>query len=354
MSAARTERLLNLLTLLLNSRRPVALREIRELDEFGAYRTNDPKSGERAFERDKAALVELGVPLRWIAPEQADDDEDGLGGYVIDREKYFLPEIELSIADLALLSIAGAAAAGISGWPGRPAVIRALAKLGFDVDDESPMASVAHAPMLEGVDSKTVGAHLQELHDAVARRRSVDLVYRKSRDDITERRVDPYGLYYRRGAWYLVAYCHRREAERTFHLARIQTLSPARGEHHFDVPATFALRTHVERRPFEFPSQVPVTVKIRLAARLVPAVPEIFGPRAQVSPLDDGAEVSLTVTHRSAVIETVLPYGADAEVLEPADLRQELRELYRGLAATYRDAPPREEGLLPPPAEVSP
>ena len=52
MSAARTERLLNLLTLLLNSRRPISLREIREMDEFLAYQTSDPKSGERAFERD--------------------------------------------------------------------------------------------------------------------------------------------------------------------------------------------------------------------------------------------------------------------------------------------------------------
>ena len=58
MSAARTERLLNLLTFLLNTRRPISLREIREHEEFNAYSTADPKSGERAFERDKAALVD--------------------------------------------------------------------------------------------------------------------------------------------------------------------------------------------------------------------------------------------------------------------------------------------------------
>ena len=88
MSAARTERLLNLLTLLLNARRPMSLREIRELDEFDAYRTEDPKSGERAFERDKAALVELGIPLRWVAPEQDEEEEGGQGGYVVDRERF--------------------------------------------------------------------------------------------------------------------------------------------------------------------------------------------------------------------------------------------------------------------------
>ncbi len=352
MSAARTERLLNLLTLLLNTRRPIALREIREMDEFGAYRTADPKSGERAFERDKAALVELGVPLRWIPPEQADDDEDGLGGYVIDREKYYLPELELGLSELALLSIAGSAAAGISGFPGRAAVLRALAKLGFDVDDESPASAVAHAPMLEGVDHKTVGTHLQELHDAVARRSSVEIVYRKSRDSVTERRVDPHGLYYRRGAWYLVGYCHLRQTDRTFHLARIQSLTPVRGEKHFEVPEGFSLRTHVERRPFEFPSHAPITVVIRLAARLLPAVPELFGPRARVSRTEDGARVEIDVTHRTALVETVVPYGADAEVLEPADVREELRELYRTLAARYADAESKDEGLLAVPKEA--
>ncbi len=85
MSAARTERLLNLLTLLLNAPRPVSLRDLREHEEYDAYRSSDPKSGERAFERDKAALIELGVPLRWIAPER-EDEEDGSGGYVVAAE----------------------------------------------------------------------------------------------------------------------------------------------------------------------------------------------------------------------------------------------------------------------------
>lgn len=342
MSAARTERLLNLLTLLLNTRRPVALREIREMDEFRAYRTQDPKSGERAFERDKAALIELGVPLRWISPEQSDDDEDGVGGYVIDRDRYFLPEIELDASELALLSIAGSAAATIESFPGRAAVVRALAKLGFDVDETSPTSSLAHAPMPEGADPKVIAETLQTLHDAVAQRRAVSLTYAKLPTDVTERRVDPYGLYYRRGAWYLVAYCHLRRDERTFHLARIRSVAFAGAAGGIRVPDNFSLRQHVERRPFEFPSHAPEEVTIRLAARLVPAVPEIFGARARVRRLDEEIQVDLTVTHRSQLVAAVLPYGADAEVLSPKDLRDELRTIYRHLADRYGNAVPGE------------
>lgn len=340
MSAARTERLLNLLTLLLNTRRPIALREIREMDEFHAYRTSDPKSGERAFERDKAALIELGVPLRWVPPEQADDDEDGIGGYVIERDRYFLPDLHLEPAELALLSIAGSAAAGIRGFPGRSAVVRALAKLGFDIDDESPMVSIAHAPMLEGVDAESVGAHLEVLHDAVARKLRVALSYRRG-DELSEREVDPYGLYYRRGAWYLVGYCHLREAERTFHLGRVASVALAKGQSkasaHFELPEDFDLHTHVARRPWEFPSHAPLVASIQLHARLVPAIPEIFGQRVSVEESSAGATVRVEVKHRQALIAAVLPYGAAAEVLEPADLRNELRDIYRDLAARHRE-----------------
>ncbi len=338
MSAERTERLLNLLTLLLNTRRPISLREIREHPEFNAYVTRDAKSGERAFERDKAALMELGVPVRWVAPE-GDEDDEGLGGYLIDQSRYYMPDLKLAPAEAALLSIAGAAAAAIEGFPGRATVIRALAKIGFDVDETHPGPSLAHAPIRSAHGAELAAEHLQLLHDAVAGRRSVQLAYESLRGGITHRQVDPYGLYYRQGVWYLVGYCHLRQAERTFHLGRIHQ---ARLQHadrrapDFAVPAGFAISAHVERRPWEFPQHPPAEVVIRLAARLVPAIPELFGRRAQVTAGPNGALVRLHVSHRQALIAAVLPYGAAAEVLEPMELRQEIAIIYEQLSMRYQ------------------
>ncbi len=339
MSAARAERLLNLLTLLLNTRRPVSLREIREHEEFSAYRTKDPKSGERAFERDKAALLEMGVPLKWMAPEQLEDDEEGVGGYYIDRELYFLPELQLEPGELALLSIAGAAAAAIEGFPGRAAVVRALAKLGFDLDETRPPPTMAHAPIKEGEDPAKMAAHLEVLHEAVANRAKVILNYRAAEARVTEREVDPWGLYYRQGVWYLVGYCHLRRAERTFHLGRMLEVRRKHLEGHtgdFDVPTSFSLKLHVQQRPWEFPNTSPFEVRIRLAERLVPAIPELFGQRAQFARTDQGPIITLSVSHRAALIAAVLPFGAAAEVLSPADLRAELGVIYATLAKRYQ------------------
>ena len=48
--------------LLLRARAPVTFREIRE--QFPSYKTANVEAGLRAFERDKADLLELGVPVR--------------------------------------------------------------------------------------------------------------------------------------------------------------------------------------------------------------------------------------------------------------------------------------------------
>jgi predicted DNA-binding transcriptional regulator YafY len=337
MSAARTERLLNLLTLLLNAPQPVSLREIREHEEFEAYKTSDPKSGERAFERDKSALLELGVPLRWVAPER-EDEEDGAGGYVIDREKYYLPELELQPTELALLSIAGAAAAGVAGFPNRGAVIRALAKLGFDADEGHIPSTLAHTPVQEGVDPEKIGAFLATLHEAIAVQRVLHVVYGGGRGgEKTERDVDPYGLYYKQGAWYLVGHCHLRNAERTFHLARILDVKAVRpsAQHEFEAPASFDLANHARRRAWEFPQEEPFAVTVRLDERLVPAVHEIFGPGVKTEATGAGLLVRLQATHRQALVNTLLPYGAAAEVLEPAGLRDMMANTYARLAAMY-------------------
>ncbi len=342
MSAVRTERLLNLLALLLNARRPISLRDMREMEEFAAYCTEDPKSGERAFERDKAELVELGVPLRWVPPEQDEENEtDGLGGYVIDRDRYYLTELEQPPAEVALLSIAGAAAAAVPHFPNHSALVRALAKIGFDVEEAEPRApALAHAPIVAGADPKRIGAHLSLLHEAIGARRRVEIAYQGTDGGKTSREVDPWGLYYRQGIWYLVGWCHLRKGERTFHLGRTERVQVTGKNGSFEVPADFDLSGHVRRRPWEFPKEEPIEVVIRLADKLVPAIPELFGSRAAVDRRGGATVVRLTVTHRQALIDAVLPFGAAAEVIAPAELRRDIGAIYEALAARYGGGEP--------------
>src|SRR5262245_35662845 len=99
--------------LLLRARSPVTYRDIRE--QFVAYQTGNPEAGLRAFERDKADLLELGVPIRYITPEEDDSLEDG--GYVIDVKRFRMPEVRLTADEISALVLAASVARAVPGGP---------------------------------------------------------------------------------------------------------------------------------------------------------------------------------------------------------------------------------------------
>ncbi len=360
MSAARTERLLNLLTLLLNARKPVTFSAIRDLDEFAAYRSADPKSGERAFERDKAALIELGIPLSYVMSE---GDGEELGGYVLDTEAYFLPALKLSATEQAMLSLASVAALGNSHFPLRSALVRAVGKLGFDVDpvfvlndggqliDTGPMGvsqarfATGHSGLQLGANAELVWGHMKLLQGAVAKGQQVEFHYHKPNANVgaqNARCLSPYGVYYRQGMWYVVGHCHERSALRTFHVGRMRGLRLAfkTKTNSFSVPESFDLSAHAQQMPWAYGPGELVDVVVRLAAKLVPATLEIFGHEAEVDEARDergSALVRIKVRDLKALMATLLPFGAAAEVLEPPELRSALGVVFASLHARYTE-----------------
>src|SRR4051794_33097767 len=119
--------------ILLRARTPVTYREIR--DQFPGYQTTNVEAGLRAFERDKADLLELGVPVRYITPEEDDSLEDG--GYVIDLKRYRLPEVHLTADEVSALVLAASVARAVPGGSYPKVVDLALRKLSFDMPEAS-------------------------------------------------------------------------------------------------------------------------------------------------------------------------------------------------------------------------
>src|SRR5262245_41723174 len=94
----RAERLLNLVALLLEAQEPVSWAEVREHfpEEYGGNKD----AAERKFERDKAELLDVGIPLRYL---QGHGEDEQKSGYVVDRESYYLPELSLTPEEWAVL-----------------------------------------------------------------------------------------------------------------------------------------------------------------------------------------------------------------------------------------------------------
>jgi len=336
----KAERLLDLAAFLLRAAEPVSWREIQEQfpEDYGG------SSGEaaiRKFERDKAELLELGIPVRYLA-----GDEDLSAGYLVDKEDFYLPDLTLPPEDLALLYLAGSAALAQQAFPYARDLAHALNKLSFAA--RAPGASeVAASATLHlsadeaaGPEEGEAARKLELASQAVAARKRMHILYagaeRRAR---TERDLDPYGLFQQGGAWFVVGWCHLRRALRTFHLGRILSLDvngAAPRTPDFPVPKDFALAEFATREPWEYRVHEPIRCRVRLDSPVSPEARESFGARARWEESPDGAVVEVEATNSEALVRQVLSLGDRAELLSPRKLRLRAQALLETLARRSR------------------
>ena len=109
------ERLLNLLAFLLTAERPVTAEEIRMT--VAGYAKESDEAFHRMFERDKALLRRMGIPLEL----KATDGWEVEYGYALHPDEYQLPDPDLNDEERAALWLA-AQVVRLGGQPaGRPA-----------------------------------------------------------------------------------------------------------------------------------------------------------------------------------------------------------------------------------------
>lgn len=292
------------MSFLLGAHRPVTWPEIR--DAFpGDYLGAAEDSCIRKFERDKAELIELGIPLEWVP-----GGPDHPGGYRIDRGQYYLPDLEFSPEERALLSTAGAAALEQPAFPLREDLLRALDKLFFST-------SSAHRglePPRPATDREE--EHLERLGRAVVAQRKVRIVYRSYRGERTERTIAPYGLTFRSGAWFLVAHCELRQAVRTFLVERIATVEEVAGKGAaFTVPAGFDVGAHVGRQAWELALHPKRQVTLLARPQVAPLARNLFSTRCEETP--EGLRIHLDVTNDEAIVRLALRHWPHLEVVAP-------------------------------------
>jgi proteasome accessory factor B len=333
----KDQRLLDLAALLLKAAEPVSWREIREQfpDDYGGK----GEAAIRKFERDKADLLELGIPVRY-----ASGDEDLPAGYLIDRDEFYLPDLKLPPADLALLYMAGSAALASGAFPYARDLEHALNKLSFAARAPGASETAALAARKLSADAAEpapeMARKVEELSRAIATKKRVRLAYLGAeRQQRTERDVDPYGLFQRGGAWFLVGWCHLRKDIRTFHLSRVEAVTvnaSAPRTPDFQPRKDFSLADHATREAWEYEVHAPVKCRVRVEPPMPAEVLASFGSRARVKEEGGFAVVEVDATNGEGLLRHVLSLGDRAELLAPRALRERardaLRELSRGLA----------------------
>lgn len=315
---------MTLIATLLDSRKPVSLARLRETMP-GAYEGRDD-AAERKFERDKDVLEALGIPIRYQP-----DDEDDEGGYLVDRDRLFLPDLELSADESAALFLAGSALLEQRELPYRDDLERALEKIRLRGDPPPSQGAgdrvLFHYPSLDG--GAAIAKTLATIEDALERRKTLNLVYRSGGDlDGATRKVDPYGLFCRRGRWLLVGYSHERTSVRVFTVQKIESIEVNAAKPRspdFEVPEGFRLRDWVEIPAWKYPRHGQITAEIEVDADYRWLAEQEL-ETAGIATITKKVLFRVPTTNQDALVEWLLGMGTKARVIAPEPLRKSVRD----------------------------
>ncbi|REO57204.1 YafY family transcriptional regulator [Mycobacterium tuberculosis] len=328
MATSKVERLVNLVIALLSTRGYITAEKIRS--SVAGY--SDSPSVEvfsRMFERDKNELRDLGIPLEVGRVSALEPTE----GYRINRDAYALSPVELTPDEAAAVAVATQLWESPELITATQGALLKLRAAGVDVDplDTAAPVAIASAAAVSGLrGSEDV---LGILLSAIDSGQVVQFSHRPSRaEPYTVRTVEPWGVVTEKGRWYLVGHDRDRDATRVFRLSRIGAqVTPIGPAGATTVPAGVDLRSIVAQKVTEVPTGEQATVwvaegratALRRAGRS--AGPRQLGGR-------DGEVIELEIRSSDRLAREITGYGADAIVLQPGSLRDDVLARLRAQA----------------------
>ncbi|MGJ3191083.1 helix-turn-helix transcriptional regulator [Paenarthrobacter sp. FR1] len=309
MSASRTERLLNLLLALLNTKVGLTRAVLRD-KVYHDSAENDVAFG-RMFERDKVDLKQFGFEIETLMdPRSFAGDDPATTRYRIGKDSNRLPDVSLTPAESTVLLLAAQLWERAALGTAAANAVRKLQAAGGFTDVDLP-AGVQ--PRI-----KPAGQAFDDVVAAMHGRNPVRFGYlavSTGREEVRE--VEPWGLGSRFGQWYLVGLDRGRGAKRLFRLSRMTTAVSVVAGEHFDPPEGFNARAELAELN-ELPVQQAVLevdmdrlLALRKRAAFVEAVP------------DDNNRDHIVVEFRDPeqLAEELASYGPHVKVAGPAELR---------------------------------
>jgi proteasome accessory factor B len=159
------------------------------------------------FERDKAALRELAIP---VETKPVDLFHDDVLGYRIDRFVWLMPEISLTTQERAYLSLAASA------W--QSAQLSNAARQAVSSVDAREQSKEFSVPVSLAKGRR----HIAEILTAIANGKTVTFDYvGLSQSEVIRRTVDPWRALLHSGHWYLIGFDQDKGEVRSFRTDRM-------------------------------------------------------------------------------------------------------------------------------------
>jgi len=279
------------------------------------------------FMRDR-----LGLPLEYEAVKH---------GYHYTAPVRDFPTMKVTQGEVAALLLAQKSLEQFRGTPFERPLAGAFRKLSQSLGGEM---EVAWHELESALSIRTSGTGLADMQvfDALAKAvmdgAEVEFGYHKLAGEKAEQRtVQPYHLGCIENQWYLFAHDTARGAVRTFALPRIGAVRKTGVN--FKRPKSFSLGKILEGSFAVFEGGRAQLVKIRftgVAARLVEE--RVWHTSQKLKGDRRGLLLEMNVGLSPDLRQWVLGWGAEAEVLEPAELRKEVAKAAIEAAGVYRSS----------------
>jgi predicted DNA-binding transcriptional regulator YafY len=270
----------------------------------------------RTIHRDVESLVAAGVPVEAV--------RGPAGGYrLAGGYRTKLTGLTAEEAETLFVSPAPAAELGLGGVLAN-ARLKVLAALPAELQERATRAErYFHLDARRWFRAEDTAPHLPAIASATWQERRLSARYREG-PRVVRRTLDPLGLVLKAGAWYLVA--RRSAGMRVYRVSRFVSVRVR--DDGFERPEGFELAPFWEEWSRTFEASRPrVSVTLRASELALRRLP----PDLQRG---DGVYTVAFESHEDAFRE-LLKFGPDAEVLEPADLRERLASTAREVADLY-------------------
>jgi len=259
-------------------------------------------------------------------------------GYYYTEENYQLPAIKINESDLLAICLTRKIMEQHRNTP----IYRKLASV-FDKIEKSLPHRISISPawidnrvsVLGDIRTEIDPLIWDNVAEALHHCHGLQITYAKPGEAAnSERRIDPYHAVNFQGEWYLIGYCHMREAMRIFAISRIKRAKTLASS--FSIPADFNPDDFTDSHFGLIRSDRQHQVKIRFSARIAPYIAERDRQPGQTMARQANGDLILSFSthHLLGVKRWVLSWGCEAEALAPIELRAEIRrEIRKNLQA---------------------
>ncbi|MEG0051580.1 MAG: YafY family protein [Terrisporobacter sp.] len=165
-----------------------------------------------------------------------------------------------------------------------------------------------------------------KLKISILNKRTVAFTYVSGKGENIKRDVYPLKLYFKGQSWYLYGYCKIRNDYRFFKLRRIKNLCIL--DENFDLSAPVQIVNEKNMFNEEY-----ITLKMKISSRMAYRVYDEF---AIFEELKDGSFIVEIIYPKGQwLFSYVASFGEDCEVLEPEDIRVEMKNKLQKIIQNY-------------------